>query len=84
MQQLPEPTLGTYLALIVRIGWGLIILFGMVGTLAGHAAGPFVILISAAIWVSMKILFEALWCIRLWQVMGSREDEDEPPDGPAQ
>ena len=74
-----EPTLGTYLALAVRIGWGLIVLFGIVGTVVGHAAGPYVVLISAAIWATMRILYEALWCLRIWRLISHKDD---PPDGP--
>lgn len=85
-QELPPPTLGTWLVLISRIGWGALILFGMVGVLAGKEMGAYVIMITATVWVSLRILAEAFLCFRMLQYLfSSPEDEDdsneEPPGG---
>jgi hypothetical protein len=63
-------TIGTYLALSWRIGWGLLVLFGIVGTLAGHDAGPYVVMLTATMWVSLKIIGEAVGALWLWKIIG--------------
>lgn len=50
---------GVRLALYIRVGWGLIVLFGLCGMLVGKAAALTVLLVSASVWTITRIVIEA-------------------------
>ncbi len=74
----------------IRIAFGFIILFGMVGNCAGHREGSAVVFVlTAVVWVCTRIIQEAL---NAWQVlrmasafeeeMKKTDKKDEPPSDP--
>lgn len=74
-----EQLIATYISIAWRIGWGLCILFGIIGILVGHALGPLVILITTTVWISLRILLEsavALWSLRLLRQFNKDNDQD--------
>ena len=70
--------------LYVRIAWGLIILFGMVGNFTGHGTQAFTVWVLAAfMWTLIRIVDEALKAADdLRQLRHADKDEVDPPSGP--
>ena len=76
-----------YVTLFVSVGWGLLILFGLIGIVFAKPMAPYVIMISACVWVSMKIMREALSSLQAIRILrkltADPENTDEgPTDGP--
>ena len=82
------------LPLYVRIGFGLLTLFGLVGNCAGHTEGSLAIFVMGAIaWVNMRIIEEAITSWRLLSIIAEHskknqanvlhhDDDDSNPPGP--
>jgi hypothetical protein len=68
--------------LYVRIGFGLILAFGMVGNCAGHREGSVLIFImTAVLWACSRIIQEAIDSWRLLSLMNKLEkpEKKDPP-----
>ena len=73
--------------LYVKIGFGMVIAFGMVGNCAGHREGSVIIFVlTATLWACTRIIQEA---IEAWRVLTlakahdkSKDKKDEPPQPP--
>lgn len=64
------------LPLYMRIFFGLIVLFGMVGNCAGKSEGAFIVFAYTAImWVCMRIIQEAIQSLTLLGELNSWEEE---------
>lgn len=72
------------LPLYTRVGFGLIIVFGMVGNCAGKREGSIVVFaLTAIMWTCLRILQEAL---ASWKLLGElkkwEESQQNPPPAP--
>lgn len=67
----------------VSIGWGLLILFAMMGVIMGKPLGIYVGIIGSVIWVMNRIIretFDSLRLLRALKVSESKgDDEPRPP-----
>lgn len=83
--------------LYVRIGWALVVVFGMVGEFTGHKTGAMlVVVILTIVWTCTRILSEAFVSYRRLREAWAQDDaerernrkpdkrDDEPPFPPAQ
>lgn len=69
----------------VAIGWGLVILFAMMGVMLGRPQGVYIALIASVMWVQIRIVREALdglMLLRGIKAAQSGEDDDKSPPGP--
>lgn len=81
-------TMGVKIALLTRMGWGLLMFFGVLGLLLGHtdqAVGIFVV--GSVIYVVLKIIMEALTSLAMWTAFSriekeSKEQIEEGSEGP--
>jgi len=83
----PAPPLAK-LPLYVRLGFGAIVLFGMVGNCAGHTQGAVaVFVLTATLWACSRIIQEA---IEAWMILGllkkseTDDKKDDPPPPPTE
>lgn len=60
-------------------GWGLIVMFAMMGVIMGHVAGVTIGIIAAVMWVINRIMREAIDSLRL--LRGMRQEASEKRDG---
>ncbi len=70
------------LRLYSQLGYGALVVFGMVGGLAGYRQGSaFVLLMTAAGWALTRIVVEA---IEAWRLLhpSSRDSNPPPPPNP--
>jgi hypothetical protein len=78
--------------LYVRIGFGAVILFGMVGNCAGHREGSLVVfMLTATVWACCRIVQEAIEATRVLMAVKEHdtaqkkpepEKKDDPPPPP--
>lgn len=63
----PKPSrFWTLMPLYVRIGFALIILFGMIGNCTGHSGASVVVfMVTAIMWVCVRIVTEAIEAMRI-------------------
>lgn len=62
----------------VQIGFGLVVLFGMVGSLAGKAMGStLVFVVTTVVWTSCRIVQEAIVATRVLKALKAVEDAIE-------
>jgi len=70
----------------VACGWGLVVLFAMMGVLLGRPAGVYIGIIAAVMWVLNRITREAFDALRLLRGIKAMDakpkDDDGPPPGP--
>lgn len=72
-----QPTFSMKWPLYVRMGWGLLVVFALVGNCAGKSSGAVVVLaISTLIWAGTKMLQEAIDAYLLLRLM------NRPPEPP--
>ena len=71
----------------VCCGWGLVVLFAMMGVILGRPQGVFIGVIAAVMWVLNRIIREALDSLRLLRGMKAADaqskDDSTPPGPPA-
>lgn len=73
---------------LVSCGWGLIVLFAMMGVILGRPAGMYIGIITAVMWVLNRIAREAFDALRLLRGMKAadkqdKQDDKTPPGPPA-
>lgn len=84
----PEPPAGlarftALMPLYTRLGWGLVIVFGIVGFLSGRTEQAFFICAMTAImWTCMRILAEAIQSIAILGKFKQWEEEQKKPPTP--
>ena len=69
--------LGVVIALAMRVAWGLIVLFGIIGIVAGYEHGPYVIMISATVFITLRIVFEAVQAVAVLRAIFSQKSNEE-------
>jgi len=87
----PEPeTRVTKLGLYVRLAFGALVLFGIVGSIAGYRSGSTMVFIMTAVcWALSRIIFEAIDAYRTLTAPTSKPPPkskppvDPPPTAPA-
>lgn len=69
----------------VACGWGLLVLFAMMGVILGRPQGMYIGIIAAVMWVLNRIIREALDALRLLRGMkaADKKDDSTPPGPPA-
>lgn len=72
----------------VACGWGLVVLFAMMGVILGRPAGVYIGTIAAVMWVLNRIIREAFDSLRLLRGMKAadaqdKQDDSTPPGPPA-
>jgi hypothetical protein len=71
----------------VACGWGLMVLFAMMGVILGRPQGAVMAAIIAVTWVILRIVHEAFDSLRMLRGMKAEEaappkDDDKSPPGP--
>lgn len=77
----------------VACGWGLLVLFAMMGVMLGRPAGAVMAMIVAVMWVLLRITREAFDALRMLRGMkaedaagkdgpSTKKEDDGPPPGP--
>ena len=65
------------LRLYVQLGFGALVLFGMVGNLAGYRQGGVLVMVMTAIcWSLTKIVVEA---VDAWRLLHPSDKDSDPP-----
>lgn len=71
----------------VAIGWGLLVLFAMMGVMLGRPQGVVIGVIVSVMWVQLRIVREALDSIALLRGLKAAQtegdDDKTPPEPPA-
>ena len=85
MEPTKEPTelqkLGARFPLYIRLGWGLIILFGMIGNCAGRRQESVVVFIFVAImWSCLRAMTEAIDAYRILTLARAHDEEQKKKD----
>lgn len=73
----------------VACGWGLLVLFAMMGVLLGNPKGVIIGVITAVMWVLLRITREAFDSLRMLRAMrleqqqsAPKDDDKSPPEPP--
>lgn len=70
-------------SLYAAIGWGLLVIFSLLGALLGKPAAPYVLCISVIIWAAMRIVkeaFAAIYVLRVIKDAEKKKVEEEQDD----
>lgn len=65
----------------VACGWGLVVLFAMMGVILGRPAGVYIGIIAAVMWVLNRIVREAFDALRLLRGIKAADAADKKDDG---
>lgn len=80
------PNGATRLGLYVRLAFGALVLFGIVGSLSGHRTGAtFIFILTSLCWTLSRIVVEAFYAYRTLTSVPSPPKppkSDPPPDPP--
>ena len=81
-----DPVVGSRLRAYVACGWGLVVLFALVGALAGKTeASVYIATVTALMWTIGRITFEATLALRSLLPKGNeppKDDGNKPLDPP--
>lgn len=64
----------------VAIGWGLLILFAMMGVIMGKPLGVYIGVIGSVMWVMNRIIREAIDSLRFLRALKASSDEAKSDD----
>lgn len=70
----------TYITLVSRMTWALLVLFGIMGVMMGNDGGVAVLVISAVVWVSINILTDGLVAYALFRQLRTQEQNTDEID----
>lgn len=75
----PKIAFAAKIPLYVRVGWGMVILFAMVGNFIGkREAAVHIVVVAAAMWVALRILSEAQEALAILKEIRVAEKGDVP------
>jgi hypothetical protein len=82
-QPAPPPGLLARYPLYVKLGYAMVVMFGLLGNCTGHAeSAVLVLVITSACWVCTRIITEAIEAWRVLLEAKKLKDKDNEPPAP--